>query len=221
MTDTDGSSRRQMLTRTALGVGAVAAVAATTSACTGGSSNTGSGVTQNAGNVNDLQDQEQTLTILPYNRIKTDPDQAYPSTLLTSSLEMQNQREKLLRFNDASKLGWAYLFTPMGALITVLPVKGKVSSTQSSMTTATGVYLDQGTGGGGNVTVPVPGDDLSFGPNEGGDSGKFFFTPDDVYVFWDGPVLYLDAPLNVLQQPQVVAYNSGSKPSNTATTAKR
>lgn len=213
MTDT---SRRELITRTAGAAAVVVGVGAAVEACGGGPSSTGGNVNQNAGSVNDLQDQEEKLTITPFNRIKAVPSEAYPATLITDSLEMKNQRERVLRFNDATKLGWAYLFTPLGALIAVLPVKGKVSSTQSSMTTSVGVYKDQGTGGGGNVAVPVPGDDLSFGPNEGGDAGKFFYTADDVYVFWDGPILYLDAPLEVLQQPAVVKYNAGAKPSSTA-----
>jgi len=175
-------------------------------------------VTQPAGDVNDLQKQQESQTITPYNAIKTKPATSYPAALLTDSLEMRNLREKLLRFNDPSKLGWAYCFT-MGQLAAVFPVKGKISSTQSMMTSGTGVYKSANggnSGGGGNVPVELPSDDLSFGPNEGGASGKFFFTPDDVYVFWDGPILYVDAPLNVLAQTAVLEYNKGSKPSNTA-----
>lgn len=218
MTET---TRRQLITRTAGVAAAVTAAAAATEACSGGGpSNTGGSVTQDAGSVNDLQSQEEKLTIAPFNRVKAIPDQAYPASLIRDSLEMRNLHERLLRFNDANKLGWAYLFTPAGQLILQLPVKGKISSTQSAMTTSVGVYRSNNAGhddsGGGNVAVEVPGDDLSFGPNEGGPAGKFFFTPDDVYVFWDGPILYLDAPLNVLEQPTVVKYNAGSRPSNTA-----
>jgi hypothetical protein len=213
MTDT---TRRQLLGRTAAVGGAAAAVAVTAAACGSSSSSTGGNVNQNAGSVNDLQNQEEKLTIQPFNRIKTNPSESYPASLITDSLEMKNQRERVMRFNDASKLGWAYLFTSVGALIAVLPVKGKVSSTQSSMTTSIGIYKDQGTGGGGNVPVPVPGDDLSYGPNEGGDAGKFFYTTEDVYVFWDGPILFLDAPLDVLQQLAVLKYNTDAKPSSTA-----
>jgi len=218
MTDT---TRRQLITRTAGVAAAVGAVAAATEACTSSApSKTGGAVTQDAGNVNDLQKQEETLTIAPFNRVKKIPSQVYPADLLVDSLEMRNLRERLLRFNDPSKLGWAYLFAPTGQLILQLPVKGKISSTQSAMTTSTGVFKSNNAGhdsyGGGHQVVDLPGDDLSFGPNEGGPAGKFFFTPDGVYVFWDGPILYLDAPLAVLQQPSVVKYNEGSKPSNTA-----
>lgn len=214
-----GTSRRELITRTAGAAAVAVAAGAALEGCSGSSkpANTGGNVTQNAGDVNDLQDQEEKLTILPFNRVKTNPRQAYPAALITESVELANQREKVLRFNDASKLGWAYLFTPLGQLIAEFPVKGKISSTQSSMTTSTGVYKhDDDSRSGGSVTVPLPGDDLSFGPNEGGDLGKFFFTPEDVYIFWDGPILYLDAPLKVLQQPAVVAYNAESKPSSTA-----
>ena len=210
------TSRRQLLT-----FGAVtAATVATTSACFGDSTpaNTGGNVNQNAGNVNDLQDQEEKLTITPFNRVKTIPSQQYPATLITDSLELRNQREKLLRFNQPDKPGWVYLFTLAGQLIAEFEIRGKVSSTQSTMTTSTGIYKDtNGSTGICNIPVEVPGDDLSYGPNEGGDAGKFFFTADGVLVFWDGPLLYLDAPLKVLQQPAVVQYNQGnSKPSSTA-----
>lgn len=209
------TSRRQLLT-----AGALSAVAATAmTACDGSSkpANTGGNVNQNAGNVNDLQDQEEKLTIEPFNRVKTIPSQKYPADLITDSLELRNQREKLLRFNEPDKPGWVYLFTTTGGLIAEFEIRGKVSSTQSSMTTSTGVYKDtNGSSGICNIPVEVPGDDLSFGPNEGGEAGKFFFTADGVLVFWDGPLLYLDAPLKVLQQPGVVQYNQGSKPSTVA-----
>lgn len=214
MTDT---SRRQII-KVAAGVAGVAAVGVGVASCGSDSSNTGANVDQNAGDVNDLQKQQEKQTITPYNAIKSKPATAYPAGLLTDSLELRNLREKLLRFNDPSKLGWAYLFT-LGQLVAVLPVKGKISSTQSMMTSSTGVYKSangSNNGGGGNVPVELPSDDLSFGPNEGGQAGKFFFTPDDVMVFWDGPILYVDAPLNVLAQTAVLEYNKGSKPSNTA-----
>lgn len=211
-------NRRNIL----LGGSAVAA-AAVTAACSSDSTpapNSGGNVDQNAGSVNDLQDQEQKLTIQPFNVVKRIPDQAYPSSLLMTSLEMRNLRERLLRFNDPSKLGYAHLFTPQGALVMIVPVKGKISSTQSQMTTDLGIYKRDGGSSnsywGTTTPVKLPGDDLSFGPNEGGDSGKFFFTPDDVYVFWDGPVLYSDAPLKVNQPVLTLEYRDGSKPSTVA-----
>jgi hypothetical protein len=211
-----------MLTRTAaIGAGA-AAVTGLTAACVTDSSPSPAvtGATTDVPDVNHFQDLEEALTIKPFNAVKRIPAQTYPADLLTESLEMQNLRERLLRFNRPDKLGVAYLFTTTGALVMTVPVKGKISSTQSQMTTDVGMYKrDDGSRWGTTTPVKLAGDDLSFGPNEGGDQGKFFFTPDDVYVFWDGPILYMDAPLKVNQPTTVLEYVNGSKPSSTAAKA--
>lgn len=204
--------RRKLL----MGAGAAAAVGLTAEACSGPSGgNTGTDVTQSAGSVNDMVVQQGELSIQAWDQVKTDPSQAYPVSLLKSSLELHQQREKLLRFNEKSKTGWAYLFGANGNLIMEVAVLGKISSTQSSMTTAVGVYSSTGSGGGGNVPVELPGDDLSFGPNEGGPAGKFFFTPDGVYIFWDGPILYADARLDKIGAP-VLNMPGSAKPSSVA-----
>jgi len=205
--------RRKLLT----GGVAVAALGSTAAACSGSSGgNTGTDLTQNAGSVNDLVVQQGELSYKAWNQVKADPSQAYPLSLMKSSLELHQQREKLLRFNQKTKTGWAYLFSPNGELIMEVPVLGKVSSTQSSMTTAVGVYSSTGSSGGGNLTVELPGDDLSFGKNEGGDMGKFFFTPDGVYIYWDGPVLYADARLENLSNTVKLNLAAGAKPSSVA-----
>lgn len=204
------ASRRNLLLG-AVGAGALVGAAACNS---NGNSNTGGGVTQNAGSVNDMVVQEGALSYMAWNQVKSNPDLAYPYQLLKESLELKQQREKLLRMNQAEKIGYAYLFSPNGQLIAFLPVQGKVSSTQSSMTTSVGVYSSTGSSGGGNVPVELPGDDLSFGKNEGGDNGQFFFTPDGVYVYWNGPILYVDAALDILQSTAVLRYKDGSKPSS-------
>lgn len=205
--------RRKLL----MGAGAAAAVGLTAEACSGssGDSNTGSGIGDSAGSVNDVVVQEGELSYTAWNQVKSDKSQAYPVELLHSSLELHQQREKLLRFNEKSKTGWAYLFGANGNLIMEVPVLGKISSIQSSMTTSVGVYSSTGSGGGGNVVVELPGDDLSFGPNEGGPNGKFFFTPDGVYIFWDGPILYADARLDKVGAP-VLNLPGSAKPSSVA-----
>jgi hypothetical protein len=205
--------RRKLLT----GGAAMAAIGATAAACSAQSDgNTGTDLTQNAGSVNDLAVQQGELSYKVWNQLKADPSQAYPLSLLHSSQELHQQREKLLRFNQKTKTGWAYLFSPNGELIAELPVLGKVSSTQSSMTTSVGVYSSTGSGGGGNVVIELPGDDGSFGKNEGGDMGKFFFTPDAVYIYWDGPILYADARLENLANTVKLNLPSGAKPSSIA-----
>lgn len=209
------NSRRALLLG-AVGVG----VAATTSACFGSSSggNTGSSVGQNAGSVNDMTVQLGTMTIDAWNAVKDNPGQAYPVDLLKASLELKQQREKLLRFNTDSKPGWLYLFSQTGVLVAQFTIQGKVSSTQSAMTSNIGVYSDGGSGGGGNVAIPLPGDDLSFGPNEGGDSGVFWFDQNGVMGMWPGIWLYLDAPLDVPDEMKasLLATSPGAKPSTIA-----
>lgn len=176
------------------GAAVVAAVATSAAACS--SSSKGSQVNAHANNANDLQNQEEKLTVNAFDQVNQIPAQQYPADRLVDSLEMRNLRKKLLMFNDANKQGWVYLIS-MGTVLAKLQCMGKVSSTQSAMTTDLLIYKDQGSGGGGNVPIKGPGDDLSFGPNEGGDRGIFFFTPDGGYVSWAGDYLYTDFELAV------------------------
>jgi hypothetical protein len=81
-----------------------------------------------------------------------------------------------------------------GKIVGYYAIRGKVSSTQSQMTTSTTVQMDQGQYGGGNITYPAPSDDGSYGPNE---TGNFFFTTENVLVETDLNYLYADAPLPV------------------------
>jgi hypothetical protein len=196
MTDTQERtnpfSRRKLL---AAGGGALAIVAV--AGCTGNSSNTGSGIGQNVADTNDLTGQQANLTITAYNAIKDNPECQYPANLLKTSLEMQNQREKLLRMNQPTKTGWIHLFLQGVGYVGTFTVLGKVSSINSSMTADLGVYTDNANQGAGVVNAPLPGDDLSFGPNEGGDGSVFWFTAEGVYMNWVGPYLYVDTDLDV------------------------
>jgi hypothetical protein len=80
------------------------------------------------------------------------------------------------------------------------------------MTASDGVYSTNDSGG---VPVPLPGDDISFGPSEGGDRGTFFFTLDGVMIQMTTDWIYSDAKLDLLES-QVLAYKAGSVPSSTA-----
>lgn len=196
--------------RAALGLGAGLAVAGTAAACSSQHS-TGSNIGQNVGTINDLTVQQAELTIQAYNHVQKDPYCQYPAALLTTSLELRNQRERLLRFNEPTKLGWVYLIS-QGNVLAEIPVMGKVSSCQSSMTASDGVYTTNDSGG---VAVPLPGDDISFGPSEGGDRGTFFFTLDGVMIQMTTDWIYSDAKLTLLDK-QVLRYEAGSTPSSKA-----
>lgn len=143
-----------------------------------------------------IQEADQQVTQDYYKKLRD--ANPYPLEEMNYSLERVNLREKLLRFNDPNKIGYVYLLSDMGDIISFFTVKGKVSSTQSQMTTQEQVEYYDGCGNGcyekQDVVTTSPGDDGSFGENE---QGIFFFTTEDVYVTWNGRYLYLDAPLQI------------------------
>ncbi len=137
----------------------------------------------------------------------------YPAEQLKDSLERRNLREKLLRYNNPSKISYLYLTTQTGGILGYFTIKGKVSSNSSQMTTDN-LVIDRTEG---DVVVNAPGDDGSYGPNE---SGNFAFTTDGVMITWDGPYILTDAPLKINAANLVVQYQEGSKPTSTAPPVK-
>ena len=122
----------------------------------------------------------------------------YPLNAMNDSLERRNVRERLLRFNDASKIGYIYLLGFTGNVVAYYTIKGKVSSVNSQLTITNQVTS---CGDGGGCVVDSMGDDGSFGPNEGGDAGIFFFTTEGTMVEWAGQFLYSDEPLTLSEAP--------------------
>lgn len=117
----------------------------------------------------------------------------YPADQLKDSLERRNLKERLLRDNKPNAIRYVYLLSfaePLG----YYTIKGKVSSTQSQMTTDSLVrrYCKSCSGGGQAVTVPAPGDDGSYGANE---EGIFFFTTEGVMVTTNLDYVVSDQPL--------------------------
>lgn len=101
----------------------------------------------------------------------------YPVDELKDSLERRNLKERLLRTNNPNLQGYVYLMS-FGKFVGYYTVKGKISSVQSQMTTDN-LVVDKSHGA---VTVNAPGDDGSYGQNEGGDKGIFFFTTEGAFV---------------------------------------
>lgn len=139
--------------------------------------------------------------------------QPYPLAQMNDSAERANLRERLLRMNNAGKVGYIYFLTQNGHVIATYTVKGKVSSTMSQLTNT------QKTVGGYKSIVAVEsmGDDGSYGPEEGGQNGIFFFTTSGVLVEWNGLWVYSDAPLNITSKPLIIV-DENAKPSSTAGT---
>lgn len=187
---------RQKLTASALAV----LTAVSLAACTDSSPDNGA---QQSGQQQTEQAFQQQQTAVPY-----------PASALTDSLERRNLKERLLRYNNPSKISYIYLLSQTGGIYSYFTIKGKVSSTDSQMTTESLIETKCHSSNGCNdVTVPAPGDDGSYGANE---PGIFFFTTDGVMVTWNGPYLLSDAPLKVNAQNLVLQYQDGSKPTSTA-----
>ena len=118
----------------------------------------------------------------------------YPISQMKDSLERRNLRDRLLRFNKPDKIGYMYLMS-FGKFVGYYVIRGKVTSSNSQMTTTAQTWDCGGQDGG--CQVPSIGDDGSFGPNEGGDRGVFFFTSTGVMVETTLDWVYSDSPLRI------------------------
>lgn len=130
--------------------------------------------------------------------------QAVPPPELSYSLERVNLKTRVERFNDPNKISYIYLLSDTGQIYTFLPIKGKVSSVNSKLTTGEQIVGDPfclDAGGCGGHVVESPQEDGSYGTN--GDA-IFFFTTEDVYVEWNGKYLLVDQPLQLTSQPLLI-----------------
>lgn len=127
-----------------------------------------------------------------------------PPTTLKWSLERDNIDKRNQRWNDPNKISYIYLLSDYGTIIAYFPIKGKVSSVNSKLTTNMQVVGDYwNTGGGAVGTVESPSMDGSYGTN--GD-GIFFFLTDGTYMEWAGQYLLCDNYIKLTQKP-VLTYN--------------
>lgn len=126
---------------------------------------------------------------------------AHPQPKLTYSLERVNLTERLNRFNDPNKVSYIYLLSDTGQIYTFLPIKGKVSSVNSKLSTGEQIVpYESGRSAGGQI-VESPQEDGSYGTN--GDA-IFFFTTENVYGEWNGRYLLFDQPLQLTSQPLLI-----------------
>lgn len=134
---------------------------------------------------------------------------AHPQPILNYSLERVNLIERLDRFNDPNKVSYIYLLSDTGQIYTFLPIKGKVSSVNSKLSTGEQIVDDPfwwSTDGGGQV-VESPQEDGSYGTN--GDA-IFFFSGDGTYFEWNGKYLLADRPFQLSEQPLLI-YNASEE----------
>jgi predicted small secreted protein len=141
--------------------------------------------------------------------------QPYPLSQMNDSDERANLRERLLRFNNPAKIGYLAELTQNGQVFAYFTIKGKVSSTASQLTPSQNINYNTGSDGGGNTVTESMGDDGSYGPEECGATGVFFFDTAGVMHEWCGQWAYSDAPMN-LRTPPLIVQSGDAKPSTTA-----
>jgi hypothetical protein len=112
-------------------------------------------------------------------------------------LERLNLARRLTQYNSKGNTNYVYVFDFAGHVLGYYVIKGKVSSTSSQMT-STDVNVQCGYGGTNeSCTNLAIGDDGSYGPDEGGQFGVFFFTTNGTLVETDQPFLVSSAPISI------------------------
>lgn len=127
---------------------------------------------------------------------------AVPPPELNTSLERKNLVRRLERLNQEDIISYVYLIDH-GKVVAFYPVRGKVSSLNSMLTTPEQVATIHHKGGYHFEKLPSPDFDGSYGKNA---DGIFFFTTEDAYVEWQGNYIWSDHPLKVTTPPELV-YN--------------
>lgn len=150
-----------------------------------------------AGKPDWIKEQEGVSNQIAQQQIAATP---YPVDQMKHSLERDNLKARLLRFNKPDKIGYLYVMS-FGKFVGYYAVKGKISSTQSQLTNTVQTW---DSGSGADTVGESVGDDGSFGENEGGDRGVFFFTTTGVLVETTLDWIYSDSPLTI-DVPNLIA----------------
>lgn len=118
-----------------------------------------------------------------------------PPVRLTWSLERENINKRATLWNDRNKLGYIYLLS-YGKILGYYPVKGKVSSVNSMISTPEFQACADGYQSIGCNELPSIAEDGSYGSN--GDA-IFGWTDTGVYFEWNEGYLFSDQilPLDV------------------------
>lgn len=122
----------------------------------------------------------------------------YPADQLKDSLERRNLKERLLRTNKPNQIGYVYLFS-FGKPIGYHVIKGKVSSTQSQMTTDNLIVRTCDSGDCSHNVVNAPSDDGSYSQSE---PGIFYFLTNGTMVTTSLDYIQSDQPL-LLEVPKL------------------
>lgn len=129
---------------------------------------------------------------VPYPYVSCDTSGCKTVSKPSDPLEMKNLAFRLQQYNSKNSTNYVYVFTFSGQVVGYYVIQGKVSSTGSQMTsTDVNVNCANNT----SCTNLAPGDDGSYGPDEGGQFGVFFRTAGGALVETDLPFLVSNAPI--------------------------
>lgn len=122
----------------------------------------------------------------------------YKNAMPTDPLERKNLAKRLTQYNSKGNTNYVYIFAGYtDKVLGYYVISGKVSSTGSQMT-STQVNTHCGYSGTPLVcTNDAIGDDGSFGPDEGGQNGVFFFTTTGTLVETNQPWVVSSSPIKL------------------------
>jgi hypothetical protein len=116
-------------------------------------------------------------------------------------LEQKNLAKRLTYFNSKGSTGYVYLLAPnTNQVIGYYVISGKVSSTGSQLTSTQAItHCMSGSSqdGGSCAVTDAMGDDGSYGPEEGGPNGVFFFTTAGTLIETVMPWVYSSQPIKL------------------------
>jgi hypothetical protein len=142
-----------------------------------------------------------------YQKFNTAVPYPYANGIPSDPLERKNLAARLQQYNSKGSTNYVYVFAGYtDKVIGYYVIRGKVSSTSSQMT-STQVNVHCGySGDHQSCTNDAIGDDGSYGPDEGGQSGVFFFTTGGTLVETDQPFLVSSQPIKIYSSvPQLDA----------------
>jgi hypothetical protein len=142
-----------------------------------------------------------------YQKFNTAVPYPYAKGLPSDPLERKNLARRLTQYNSKGNTNYVYVFAGYtDKVIGYYVIRGKVSSTGSQMT-STQVNVHCGySGDHQSCTNDAIGDDGSYGPDEGGQNGVFFFTTTGTLVETDQPFLVSSQPIKIYSSvPQLDA----------------
>lgn len=139
-------------------------------------------------------------------QIKQDKNQAkltevQPLPEIPYSANRQNLIDRMKRMNDKNLVGYVYLLSDTGQVVSSYVTKGRVTSMQQYLTSYDAIVNSKGElcakydgTSAGCYTVESPDLDGTYGYHP---EGIFFFTDTGAMVEWAGKYVWTDQPLSV------------------------